>query len=296
MAHVPHFERNAVKRIAMHLLATAVPLFATASAFAWGHHCCGRVVYAPMVTGAPASGFGTAVTPASAFAVTPASSFAVMPASSFAVAPAASFASFQMSAAPQFTTVAPASSFAGFQQAPPAGMQLSFALPVTFTAGQQGAGPAGAPNVQPAEGLPGMQSGFQGVKTPRFPTTATAGCVTEAQVRALLEARLATTDAKLRDIYDLLVLIARNQKVQVPSPRGFSMSTPSSDSQRNSEETRRLLTQIERKQVAWKEPATVPAGQADRNTAEVQRLLAQISAKQAAWSRSAEAAVSVTRK
>jgi hypothetical protein len=235
-----------------------------------------------VVTGTPVSGIGT-VTPASAFTMVPASSFAAVP----------------MAAAPQMTTVAPASSFAGFQMAPAANTQLSFAIPVSFVAQQpsQGSVSAGFAAVQPAAGTPPMQSGLHpltpGTSQPPT-TTTTTGCATEAQIKALLDARQAATDAKLKDIYALLVLIAKKQNVDVPASKNFSMTVPSPAAEQNMEETRRLLGQIEAKQATWTAAVSTPAVQVDLRITEVQRLLTQISAKQAAWAVPADTSLTVS--
>jgi hypothetical protein len=254
-----------VKTIAHLSLAAAVSLFATASSFGWCHHHCGRVVYAPVATGGTA-GAGFNITPANSFNITPAAGFGF--------------------------NVMPAASFAGFQAVPASGMQMSFSLPVTFT-GQQ--------NPQGGAGLPNQQMGFGPVTGPGTTTPTPTGCVTEAQVRALLESRLATTEAnvhkQLQEIYTLLALVAKSAKVEVPAPKNFTLSSPSPASQANMDETQRLLAQIETKQAAWKASTMTPAEQqVDRQTTETQRLLAEIAAKQAAWKAPANATVTVSAK
>jgi hypothetical protein len=130
-------------------------------------------------------------------------------------------------------------------------------------------GTASGPAVQPAAGLP------------------SAG-LTEAQIMAVLNTRLASTDAKLKAIYDLLVLVARKQGIDPPATTSFSATTLSPASERNQAETRRILASIGAKQTAWTASAAESPAKTDPKVAEIRRLLADISATQASWKTSAD--------
>jgi hypothetical protein len=250
-----HFERIAMTRTARPLLAVAMTLLVATSASAF-HRChCCYYAAVPLV---PTVGVGAPVTSGHTIVNTG----GLVPAHTFAFGtvptPLTQTGILPMQHALTFSTV----SIPG----------------VVNTGGLQ-------PAPSPSGTVPGPSAA---------PPTGGAG-LTEAQYQALI-ARLNTTDGRLNDIWALLNAIAdKTPGIRKPTPTTFPPTRPTSTSEGNAAETRRLLATIAVTQSGWAAASTESTAKIDAKAAEVRRLLADVSAKQASWKTSTDSRVAASK-
>lgn len=281
-----------MSRLPRFLVTVPVTLLAAQFASAWHHHCRQYVgvpvAASPVVASNPVQ-FGAMVGGVNTSSVSTAPMF-----STFSAPVSPVFSNFT-------APVAPTMMFQSFQV--PAVVSPFVAGP-TMVAGMNmvagtNSGAAGAAPAAPAAATPPPLAGFDlntagGLISIIKQFLGSGGCqpggmggVTEDRVRAILDDRLKTTDAKMNEVYKLLGLLAKKQGVDVPSPSSdskFSATTPSPAAVRDVAETNRVLEAVASRQASRSVSTGTARAEVKARSAEVtvQQRLDDILARQGA--------------